>query len=176
MPPAKQASSKKEEPKDNILKLMQEVKYKKMKAAGIDPDKVETSGSAPIVSDDGVIFSWEFKSSRVTAGRSPKYTILLFKDKLLSCDCPGWTFQRRDTAGNLKPRSCKHLFQVEDEAKILHKKWKNGEALPTMEVEPAAPQAAAPASIAKPVPASAVEKAMQNPNSRIRYGRVIDTD
>lgn len=38
-----------------------------------------------------------------------KYLTILWKDSVLTCDCPGWTILKKDkSTGEPKPRDCKH--------------------------------------------------------------------
>lgn len=84
--------------------------------------------SKQAVSKDPV-FTWAFNSSKPRAsGSIIHYEVRMNEDGSISCDCPGWIFAKKGAA-----RGCKHTRQIELEAKVNFKKWKNGEMLPVME-------------------------------------------
>lgn len=78
------------------------------------------------------IYQWAFTSAQEVEGMRAKYTTLLRQDQSLTCNCPGWIFKKKGET----ERACKHTRLVADEAKSIFKKWKKGEALPTMEDAP----------------------------------------
>lgn len=72
------------------------------------------------------IYGWPVTSSQEREGRVAKYTVWLYDDGSLSCDCPGWIFHRKKNDG-----MCKHTRSVKDEAKDLLARHKRGEELPS---------------------------------------------
>lgn len=68
------------------------------------------------------VYIWAFKSSKPRAGgQFITYETRLNQDGLTSCNCPGWAFARNGV------HSCKHTKKIDDEAKGVYTKWKNGE-------------------------------------------------
>lgn len=65
-----------------------------------------------------VVYAWATPSSHGTT----TYETVLYTDGRLSCNCPGWTFKRGDTRG------CKHTRLYADEAEILMRRLRAGEA------------------------------------------------
>ena len=107
--------------------------------------------------NEEALFIWQVRSSRVSkSGKSPLYTVSLYKDGCISCDCPGWMFKRTG-----KPRGCKHTISLEEEAKQYLKMHKKGEKLPELIL---------PESVSSS-PLSKKEEV-----STIQYGRVLQFD
>jgi hypothetical protein len=75
----------------------------------------DTHGHNPDAAE-GPVFSWALKSSRVVAGQSPTYTVLLYRDGCMSCDCPSWLYQlKKDANGDKRVRTCKHTEGINPE-------------------------------------------------------------
>ena len=73
------------------------------------------------------IYAWPVVSSRESEeGLRAKYTVFLYEDASLACDCPGWCFHHHKNGG------CKHTSQIEDEAQTIFADWKAGKTLPQL--------------------------------------------
>jgi len=73
--------------------------------------------SNPFVAEHGeVISNWDSLSSNGLT----HYTTLLYRDGYMTCDCPGWTMQKKDKeTGEKLPRRCKHTDGYESEARLI---------------------------------------------------------
>jgi len=58
-------------------------------------------------SDGSTAYPSKCKESTSSNGLT-KYLTILWTDDTLSCDCRGWAILKKDSAGNPKPRTCKH--------------------------------------------------------------------
>jgi hypothetical protein len=66
------------------------------------------------------IAAWGMRSSN----GATKYEIVLWNTGHISCDCPGWTFKRKDNVQKFgHERWCKHLTQKWDEATEMFAKY-----------------------------------------------------
>jgi hypothetical protein len=101
---------------------------------------------------DEPVFAWEIQSGRVTkGGRRTRYSIALFADGCVSCDCPEW-------ANNL---NCKHITSLSDEVSETYAEYLRGK-----DVKPPA------ATVADDTPPSRQEDGKPLPTHV--YGRVLD--
>lgn len=111
------------------------------------------------------IYTWAFKSSKapLTGGQTFDYVTQLNQDATLSCNCPGWRFVKKG-----QPRSCKHTRIVNPEVSGIMEMFRNGETMPILESPVPAHAPTAPTTEEK------TSKPKHNPNSKIRFGRVIE--
>lgn len=105
----------------------------------------------PIGAEAPPIWFWnELSSNGLT-----KYTVLLWRNGVLSCDCPGWCNEKKDKrTGEKLPRTCRHVRKNEAEGKRLHSLHRRGQALP--------PNPATYSALAAPTPTPAVATASGN--------------
>lgn len=75
------------------------------------------------------IYSWPVVSSTERDGMLAKYTVFLYQDNSMSCDCPGWVFHHR------KSGDCRHIKHVRNEATNLYNLFKSGKPLPSVRGE-----------------------------------------
>lgn len=87
-----------------------------------------------------VIYAWAEPSSHGTT----TYEILLHADGSLSCNCPGWVFQRPG-----KPRGCKHTKAYTSEARRLHHRYLAGEPLPSRTARSTHPPPSPPSQVSR---------------------------
>lgn len=57
-----------------------------------------------------VLREFKFDSSKRVKN---KYTVLLYRGGLVSCNCQGWCVAKKDMNGDVLPRECTHTKQVE---------------------------------------------------------------
>lgn len=130
-----------------------------------DPDPAKRNYGEPV-------YTWAFQSSRPRGGTIVTYETRLEEDGVLRCNCMGWIFQRKDSDGNPKPRHCKHLDMVETEVSGIMQRFRAGESLEVL--NPEVVDRLRPlkrAETASPSPTNSIDN---NPNSKARYGRVIE--
>ena len=74
------------------------------------------------------IFTHPMQSARVPKfGKPTVYTICLYDDGCLTCNCPAWTMWAAKKKN--MPRDCKHVLTLAKPLKEIHAKYKNGEDL-----------------------------------------------
>jgi hypothetical protein len=113
------------------------------------------------------VFTWAFPSSKPRGGTIVTYETRLEEDGTLRCNCMGWVFQRKDAAGNPKPRECKHTQRISNEAPDILRRWRRGDELPVFNPEALEASTNAP----RPSPTTAPRATT---DTRLRPGRVID--
>lgn len=74
--------------------------------------------SNPFESEHGkVVSTWDSMSSNGFT----HYTTLLYRDGFMTCNCPGWTMQKKDKeTGEKLPRRCRHTDDYGSEARLIH--------------------------------------------------------
>lgn len=110
------------------------------------------------------IYAWPVVGTTRVAGASAKYTVLLWSNGELSCDCPGWIFYHKKNGG------CKHTSSIKGESQDIHKMWKDGRELP-MIVQSEDPAVAGIRRARLQTTPTA-----SDPDSKIRFGRFIEID
>lgn len=65
-----------------------------------------------------------------------KYLAILWNDGVITCDCRGWAILKKDSAGNPKPRTCRHCKLAAENS--------NGAMTPVADFVPDASQLARP--------------------------------
>jgi len=186
MPPKKLRTTKPdlvliEEVGDILKKMMKnkleleavQKKYKKLKskpAPAIPVGKLpalpmkKNGKKVTMANADEPVFTWALKSSKPRLGGAHiTYEVRLKENGDVTCNCPGWAFKRPG-----KARGCKHTNIVGAEAQDIYKKYKKGEMLPVLDLEPDIVKSA---SIA-----STLEATKGKEGEHYKFGRVISID
>lgn len=74
------------------------------------------------------LYTWAYKSSQARGGTVISYITQLNPDHTLSCDCPGWIFNRES------PKKCKHTRLAIDEVPGILAQIARGETLRLVDI------------------------------------------
>jgi hypothetical protein len=79
------------------------------------------------------IYAWAVVGRSEVNGVHPKYTVLLWADGHMSCDCPGWIFH------HVKSGDCRHIKERYTDAQEILELFQAGRPLPRVD-QPTTPE------------------------------------
>ena len=113
------------------------------------------------------VYTWAFRSSQPRGGTFITYETRLEETGSLRCNCPGWIFCRGT-------KECKHTKLVDGEVKEILRKFKAGEALPTLEDPDSRNTHTGFGAAATPQEAVRSGAPKAGKNDKVKFGRLIE--